>query len=430
MTAPDDAPVTGSDALLARLSGLHSTEIDLSLDRTWRLLAALGNPQDALPPTIHIAGTNGKGSTLAMLRAGLECAGLRVHAYTSPHLVRFHERIYLAGADISEPALSALLERTLDANGDAPVTFFEATTCAAFAAFAETPADALLLEVGMGGRMDTTNVIAEPRLTVITPVAMDHQAFLGDTLEAIAGEKAGILKRGVPCVVGRQEEAALEVIEARAARLGVPLLAQGQHWHTWEERGRLVYQDETGLFDLPLPALAGPHQIDNAGIAIAALRTLGHDEAACEAAMTGARWPARMHRLRRGPLVEAASDAEIWLDGGHNAHATRAVAATLDALPKRPTRLIFALLANRDPEAVLAPLAGRADGLIAVPIPGESAAADPQVLADAARRLGIPAEVAPDVATALAAIRAETPAARVVICGSLYLAGTVLRDNG
>lgn len=430
MTPPETALQTGSDALLARLLGLHSAEIDLSLDRTWRLLAALGNPQEALPPVVHIAGTNGKGSTLAMLRAGLEAAGQRVHAYTSPHLVRFHERIRLAGEEITEQALCELLTRTLAANGDAPVTFFEATTCAAFAAFAETPADALLLEVGMGGRMDTTNVVSRPRLCVITPVAMDHQAFLGDTIEAIAGEKAGILKRGVTCVVGRQEDVALEVIEAQAARLGAPLLAHGQHWHVWEERGRLVFQDERGLLDLPLPALLGPHQIDNAGIAIAALRSLGQDEAACDAAVTGAQWPARMQRLRRGPLAEAAPQAELWLDGGHNPHATRAIAATLDSLPKRPTRLIFALLANRDPAAVLGPLAGRVEGLTAVPIPGEKGAADPEVLAEAARKLGIPAGVAPDVATALASIRAEDPAARVVICGSLYLAGTVLRDNG
>ncbi|MFV0361303.1 bifunctional folylpolyglutamate synthase/dihydrofolate synthase, partial [Tropicimonas sp.] len=326
------------------MTGLHPAAIDLSLGRTLRLLEALGRPQDRLPPVIHIAGTNGKGSTLAMLRAGLAAAGMRVHAYTSPHLVRFHERIVLAGEEIGEEPLCDALSRTLDRNGGAPVTFFEATTCAAFDAFARVPADILLLEVGMGGRMDTTNVVDHPALTVITPVALDHQAFLGSTVAGIAGEKAGILKRGVPCIVGRQDDEATEVIEARAAALGVPLLACGQHWQVWEERGRLVFQDERGLLDLPLPSLSGPHQIDNAGMALAALRHLGHGETACEASVTSARWPARMQRLRHGPLAESAPDAELWLDGGHNAHAARAIAATLTGLPTRPTHLVFALL--------------------------------------------------------------------------------------
>ena len=419
-----------STALLARMKALHPAEIDLSLDRSWRLLHALGDPQDRLPPAIHIAGTNGKGSVLAMLRSGLAAGGAAVHAYTSPHLVRFHERIVLAGAEIDEPALARLLARTLQANADAPVTFFEATTCAAFLAFAETPADWLLLEVGMGGRLDTTNVVARPELTVITPVAMDHQAFLGDTLAAIAAEKAGILKRGVPCVVGRQEDAALEVIEARAARLGVPLLAHGQHWHVWQERGRLVFQDERGLLDLPLPALAGRHQIENAGIALAALRHLGRDEATCEAAVTQARWPARMQRLTRGPLPARAPGVELWLDGGHNAGATAAMAATLGALPTRPTHLVFALLANRDADEVLAPLAPAADGLTAIPIPDEPGTTLPDHLAAAARGLGLPATTAPDAAAALDTIAARDPGARVLICGSLYLAGAILAENG
>ena len=423
MSTPDSA------ALLAQMMALHPSEIDLSLDRTFRLLEALGNPQHRLPPVIHIAGTNGKGSTLAMIRAGLEAAGQRVHTYTSPHLVRFHERIVLAGEEISEPALCDLLARTLAANASQPVTFFEATTCAAFAAYAETPADTLLLEVGMGGRMDTTNVVEVPRLTVITPVALDHQAFLGDTLAQIAGEKAGILKRGVPCVVGRQDGEALEVIEARAARLGVPLLAQGQHWHCWEERGRLVFQDETGLLDLPLPALAGPHQVDNAGAALAALRFLGLDEAACEAAMTDARWPARMQRLARGPLRDRAPQAELWLDGGHNPHASKAIATTLERLPKRPTHLVFAMLDNRDPAQFLAPLVRLAETVTAVPITGEPHSADPDDLAAAAHSLGLVATVADSVETAVCEIVARAPAARILICGSLYQAGAVLREN-
>lgn len=420
---------TSADLLTAMMA-LHPSEIDLSLDRTWRLLEALGQPQDRLPPVIYIAGTNGKGSTLAMIRAGLEAAGKRVHVYTSPHLVRFHERIVFAGQEISEPALCDLLERTLAANAGEPVTFFEATTCAAFAAFAEVPADVLLLEVGLGGRMDTTNVVAAPRLTVITPVALDHQEFLGQTLAEIAGEKAGILKRGVPCVVGRQEDAAMEVIEERAARLNVPQIARGQQWHAWEERGRLVFQDETGLLDLPLPALPGPHQIDNAGAALAALRALGLDEAAFEGAMTNVRWPARMQRLSRGPLREIAPEAELWLDGGHNPHAAGAIAATLASLPGRPTHLVFALLANRDPAEFLAPLVPHVAGVIAVPIPDEPKATAPDILASAASALGLPARAAGDVETAVADISAQDPRARILICGSLYQAGGVLRENG
>jgi len=282
---------------------LHPKIIDLTLDRVWRLLTALGDPQDRLPPVIHIAGTNGKGSTQAMIRAGLEAAGHRVHAYTSPHLARFHERIRLAGVLIDEDELTKVLDRCYAANDGAPITYFEITTCAALLAFAETPADFTLLEVGLGGRLDATNVMDDPRLTLITPVDLDHQQYLGETLPEIAGEKAGILKRGVPCVVGPQHEAALQVIEARAARLGVPLLARGQHWHATEERGRLIYQDESGLMDLPLPNLPGPHQIGNAGMALAALRHLGLKEPACEAAVTRADWPARMQRLTSGRLA-------------------------------------------------------------------------------------------------------------------------------
>ncbi|KKK80195.1 hypothetical protein LCGC14_2825910, partial [marine sediment metagenome] len=272
--------------MLQRMMALHPKIIDLTLDRMWHLLAALGHPERALPPVIHVAGTNGKGSTLAMIRAGLEASGKVVHAYTSPHLVRFHERILLSGALISEPELTALLDECYAANDGAPITYFEITTCAAILAFSRQPADYTLLEVGLGGRLDATNVVDTPALTVITPVSIDHQQYLGDTLAQIAGEKAGILKRAVPCVVARQEDAALDVIEARAARLGAPLSVRGQHWHSTVEAGRLVFQDETGLLDLPLPALRGAHQIDNAGTALAALRQLGCDAAGCEAALT------------------------------------------------------------------------------------------------------------------------------------------------
>jgi dihydrofolate synthase/folylpolyglutamate synthase len=282
------------------MMSLHPKLIDLTLDRMWRILGALDHPEQRLPPVIHIAGTNGKGSTLAMIRAGLEGAGLRVHAYTSPHLVRFHERIRLAGDLIEEDRLSDILDRCLAANGPEAITYFEITTAAAFVAFAETPADMTLLEVGLGGRLDATNVVDAPRLTVITPVDMDHQQFLGDTLAGIAGEKAGIIKRGVPVVVGRQQDEALEVIEDRAVRLGAPILAQGQHWHVWEERGRLVFQDETGLLDLPLPVLPGAHQVENAGMVLAALRALGHGEAACEAAMPTPPGPPGCNACARG----------------------------------------------------------------------------------------------------------------------------------
>ncbi|MCU4652366.1 bifunctional folylpolyglutamate synthase/dihydrofolate synthase [Roseibacterium sp. SDUM158016] len=419
-----------SDLLLERMMSLHPKIIDLTLDRMWRILGALDHPERRLPPVVHIAGTNGKGSTLAMIRAGLEGSGHRVHAYTSPHLVRFHERIRLAGELIGEDALSDILDRCLVANGPDPITYFEITTAAAFVAFAETPADYTLLEVGLGGRLDATNVIEAPRLTVITPVDMDHQQYLGDTLQQIAAEKAGIIKRGVPVVVGRQAEAALEVIEDRAARLGAPILAHGQQWHVREERGRLVFEDETGLLDLPMPALPGAHQVENAGIALAALRALGQGEEACEAALTQATWPARMQRLRKGPLIEAAPEAEFWLDGGHNPHAGRAIAALLGTLPRRPTHLVCGMLNTKDVAGFMAPFAPVAERLWAVSIPGQTATLPATATAEAARAAGLVATEADSVAAAVRDIVRQTPSARILICGSLYLAGTVLAENG
>ena len=420
----------GSDAVLERMMTLHPKVIDLTLDRVHRLLAALGNPERSLPPVIHLAGTNGKGSTQAMIRAGLEQTGKRVHAYTSPHLARFHERIRLAGELISEPALTALLDECVEANGPDEITFFEITTCAALLAFARTPADFTLLEVGLGGRLDATNVVDKPELTVITPVSVDHQQYLGETLAEIAGEKAGILKRGIPCVVGPQSEVGLAVIEARAARLGASLLAYGQHWHVTTERGRLVYQDERGLLDLPLPNLPGPHQIHNAGAALAALRHLGLPEAACEAAVTRAEWPARMQRLRRGPLVDSAPRVELWLDGGHNPAGGEAVAATLEAMPPRPTYLICGMLNTKDVGGYLAPLAPHIRQLHAISIPGEKNTLPAGETEAAAKAAGMDAHSAPSVAAALTHIAAIDPTARVLICGSLYLAGAVLRENG
>jgi dihydrofolate synthase/folylpolyglutamate synthase len=421
---------TGSDVILTRMMALHPKIIDLTLDRVWRLLAALGNPEAALPPVIHIAGTNGKGSTLAMIRAGIEGAGLSAHAYTSPHLARFHERIRVAGSLISESDLSAVLDECDSANAGQPITYFEITTCAALLAFARAKADYTLLEVGLGGRLDATNVIARPALCVIAPVSMDHEQYLGDTLGKIAFEKAGILKPGVPCVVGPQPDEAMAAIEARAARLGAPLLAHGQHWHVGAERGRMVYQDESGLLDLPLPNLPGAHQLDNAGAALAALRHLGLGEAACEAAVTRAEWPARMQRLRSGPLVGSAPGIELWLDGGHNPAAGAALATHLASLPGRPTHLICGMLNTKDVRGYLRPLAGVAASLTAVSIPGEANTLSAEQTRDAALGVGLEAMTAHSVAAALAGIAARDPGARVLICGSLYLAGSVLRQNG
>ena len=419
-----------SDVILARMMALHPKIIDLTLDRMWRLLSALGHPEGSLPPVIHIAGTNGKGSTQAMIRAGLEGMGKTVHAYTSPHLARFHERIRLAGDLIDEGHLTEVLDDCYAKNGGENITYFEITTAAALLAFARTDADYTLLEVGLGGRLDATNVIETPELTIITPVSIDHEQFLGNTLAKIAAEKAGIIKRGVPCVVGPQPEEALDVIEATAARLGAPLIAYGQQWHVWEERGRLVYQDETGLLDLPLPTLLGAHQIQNAGAAIAALRYLGADEAACEAAMTGAEWPARMQRLRKGPLVEAAPQVELWLDGGHNAAAGEALGKVLAGLPQRPTHLICGMLNTKDIKGYLAPLAAQAESLTAVSIPGETNTLPASETAAAAEAVGLPASTAESVLAALTALAETAPNARVLICGSLYLAGRVLQENG
>ncbi len=419
-----------SDLILERMMALHPKIIDLTLDRVWRLLEALGNPQDNLPPVIHIAGTNGKGSTQAMIRAGLEGAGLGVHAYTSPHLARFHERIRLAGELISEPELTEVLDECYAANGGENITYFEITTCAALLAFARTQADYTLLEVGLGGRLDATNVINNPALTVITPISIDHEQFLGNTLTKIAAEKAGIIKRGVPCIVGPQPDEALEVIEATAARLGAPLIAYGQHWHVHEENGRLIYQDETGLCDLPLPNLLGAHQVQNAGAALAVLRHLQLGDAAYEAAVTNAHWPARMQRLKTGPLVEAAPHSELWLDGGHNAAAGLALADVLSKLPQRPTHLICGMLNTKDVTGYMAPLAGHAQSLTAVSIPGEANTLSAEDTAAAAAKVNLPAATAASVQDALAKITENDPQARVLICGSLYLAGNILRENG
>ena len=424
-----------SDAILDRLLRLHPKIIDLSLDRMHRILVALGHPERALPPVIHIAGTNGKGSVAAMLRAGLEAAGERVHVYTSPHLARFHERIRLAGALIEEEALSALLEECEDANGAAPITYFEITTAAALLAFARTPADYLILETGLGGRLDATNVVDTPALTVITTISLDHQHYLGDTLAKIAGEKAGILKPGAPCIVGPQTDEAMDVIDDRADALGVELITYGRDWQSWEEHGRLIFQNEGGLMDLGPPALAGRHQYLNAGVAIAALKRLGMDEEACAAGPALADWPGRLQRLKGGSLPDSAPEgADIILDGGHNEAAGKALADYLVAATEtseHPVYLVCGMLKTKSAADYLAPFDGVARKVYTVPVPEAEASFEAEELANVARSAGLYAEACDDVASAIYAIGASAEAgARIVICGSLYLVGAVLREHG
>lgn len=409
---------------------LHPKIIDLTLGRMHRLLDGLGNPERRLPPVIHVAGTNGKGSTQAMIRAGLEAGGNRVHAYTSPHLARFHERIRLAGELISEEYLTEILDECMEANGGETITYFEITTCAAILAFSRVDADYTLLEVGLGGVLDATNVVDTPRLCVITPISIDHQNYLGDTIQEIAGEKAGILKRGVYCVVAPQTDEALEVIEAKAAEVGAALLIHGQHWQVWEENGRMVFQDENGLLDLPMPTLIGAHQVQNAGTAVAALRALGNPDEVCEAAVTTAKWPARLQKLAHGPMLDANPATEFWLDGGHNPAAGLALAEALGRLPKCPTYMICGMLNTKDVAGYLAPLAATTQELYGVSIPGEAATLPAADTVAAAKSVKITAAEAENVDAAVAEITAKDPSARILICGSLYLAGRILRDHG
>ena len=422
------------DAALARLKTLHPVLIDLSLDRVLRLLDALGRPQDHLPPVIHVAGTNGKGSTTAMIRAIAEAAGLSVHVLTSPHLVCFVERIRLAGTLIGEEVLADILARVEAANAGQPITFFEIVTAAALLAFAETPSDLCLIEVGLGGRFDATNVVDHPAVSVICPVDFDHQDFLGDTLAAIAGEKAGIIKAGVPAVTAHQAVEAFAVIEAQARRLRAPLIAAGQAFDAWSEGGRLLWQQADTLLDLPLPNLAGRHQVDNAGVAIAAALALGDariDQASIGRGLSAIDWPARMQRLTLGPLGEAATarGADLWLDGGHNPHGARAVAdwlANLMARDGRPATVILGMLQRKDAGGVLRALKPLCVRLILTGFSAE-AAASPDALAEAARAEGFAPQTAAGPQSALTlALSAPGPAPHILICGSLYLAGEVL----
>ncbi len=441
LTAPPPDPAAAEAAAavaaaLDRLSRLHPKIIDLSLDRVLRLLAALGDPHLRLPPAIHVAGTNGKGSTVAFLRAMLEAAGWRVHAYISPHLVRFNERIRLAGALIGDAALAEVLARCEAANDGQPITYFEITTAAAFLAFAEVPADAVLLETGLGGRLDATNVLDRPAVTVITRISIDHTHYLGDGIAAIAGEKAGILKPGMPCVVGPQPAPeALATLRARAAAVGAPLVEHGRDWEVVAEPDGFVLHGAAGGRRWPLPALPGTHQVVNAATAMVALdrlTALPVPAAAMAAGLAAVEWPARLQRLTRGPLAAALPPGwELWLDGGHNDSAGEVLAAWAAGLDRRPLHLVVGMLETKDAGAFLRPLAPFAASLRTVAIPGAAASLSAAALAATARSAGFEdAAPAGSVAEAVAGQAARPGPAQVLICGSLYLAGAVLAENG
>jgi len=421
-----------SDLVLDRLNRLHPKVIDLSLGRVERLLARLGHPERALPPVVHVAGTNGKGSVIAFLRAMVEAAGQRAHVYTSPHLVRFHERIRLAGTLIEEPHLVALLEECEAANGEEPITFFEITTAAAFLAFARTPADVVLLETGLGGRLDATNVVAQPRLTAITPVSIDHVQYLGETIAEIAFEKAGILKPGVPAVIAPQPPAAMQVIEARAAAIGAPLLRAGRDWRLTRDGEGFRFAGQGLEQGYPHPVLRGDYQIVNAACALACAEALGLDGAARRRGLAEADWPARLQRIEQGPLARLLPpDWELWLDGGHNAGAGAALAQVAAAWDRRPLHLIYGMLNTKAAEDFLRPLGSFAASLQAVAIPGVVATLSAEEAAARAAAAGLGATPCASVPAALARIveQADDKApGRILICGSLYLAGHVLAE--
>jgi len=439
---PDSASSTSPAVQdqLDRLWSLSPGADILGLERITALLDRLGNPQDSLPPVLHVAGTNGKGSTCAFLRSAIEAAGLTAHVYTSPHLVRFNERIRIAGTLIEDDALAALLREVLDVAGDIRASFFEVTTAAAFLAFSRTPADACIVEVGLGGRLDATNVLARPLVTGIAQLGIDHQSFLGDTAEEIAGEKAGIAKAGVPLVTMRYPAAIAQRVETVARSARAPVSAAGDHWFFAAENGRLGYRDAAGRVEVPLPAMAGPHQPENLALAIAMLRhqtQLVIPPDAYRAAAETTQWPARMQRLGPGPLTALLPPgSELWLDGGHNPAAAASVAATLRqiAFPgvgRSEVHLVLGMLANKDPAGLLAPFVGIATTLHAVPVPDHEHHA-PEALVAIARGLGLIANTAADTSSALADIAtaadpAEPPV--VLILGSLYLAGHVLASN-
>ncbi len=428
-----------TDAILDRLMRLHPKLIDLELGRIERLLADVGSPHLRLPPIVHVAGTNGKGSLVAYLRAMAEAAGYRVHVYTSPHLVRFNERIRVAGELISDDMLEDVLVEAEQANREQPITFFEITTVSAFLAFARVPADLAVLEVGMGGRNDTTNVV-NPALSAITPIGYDHTSFLGDTLEKIAAEKAGILKRAVPAVIGRQREASAGVIANRAGELAAPLFRMGREWQVKPTPTGFRYDSDLLGLDLPAPALVGAHQLDNAATAVACIERLRAaqfriDDAAVRKGLASVDWPARLQKLSRGPLVDALPPAgELWLDGGHNEDCGIVLARQAAEWAKEPAALplylIFGMLTTKDASGFLRPLGRYASTARAVPIEGHAAYTPHEACARAAD-VGLDCLPANDVGAALEDLLATQPAPmRILICGSLYLAGDVLARNG
>ncbi|WNK00472.1 folylpolyglutamate synthase/dihydrofolate synthase family protein [Thalassospiraceae bacterium LMO-JJ14] len=427
-----------SDTTLKRLLSLHPKLVDLSLGRMERLLAALGHPERHLPPVVHVTGTNGKGSVLAFLRAILEAAGLSVHVYTSPHLVHFHERIRLCGELISEDDLDALLKECEAANAGQSITFFEITTAAAFLAFSRIPADVVLLENGLGGRLDATNVVAHPAVTAITPVSLDHQQFLGETLGEIATEKAGIIKPGVPCVVGPQLPDAMDVIVGHTEAREAPLLEWGLNWRAHENSNGdgMVLEHQGSWLDLPMPALPGTHQIANAGQAAVIARALGTFEitdAHIAEGLQNVSWPARLQRLDFGPVLDVLPDDwEVWLDGGHNPDAGETLARHAGRCwADRPLYLIAGMINSKQPKGYFKPLAGVAQSVHCVTIPDEDAAIDATELAAIAAAAGLSATTAETALEAAKAIvaAADRPA-RVLICGSLYFAGSILSDHG
>lgn len=427
-------PIRASDAVIQRLRANHPSLIDLTTGRVERLLEALGRPDLRLPPVIHVAGTNGKGSTTAFLRAMAEAAGLSVHVLTSPHLVRFAERIRIAGRLITDEALDALTDKLEAVNAGAPISFFEITTVLALQAFAETPADLCVIEVGLGGRFDATNIFDAPAVSVITPVDYDHLEMLGPELSKIAWEKAGVIKADRPVVCARQQDEALAVIEAEAEALGAPLTLVGRDADIWRERGRLMVQAGDRLLDLPPPALPGPHQFDNAGLAALALLALGDPRITEEALARGvetAEWPGRFQRLKAGPLgqLAGARGSDLWLDGAHNPHGAAALARTcaeMGARDGRPLVLVVGQFARKDPRGFFAAFRGMSLKVIATTFESPSALS-PDALAEAARAEGLPVETAEDVSAAVAlALSGEGPPPRVVICGGLHFAGEVL----
>jgi dihydrofolate synthase / folylpolyglutamate synthase len=418
-----------SETILARLQRLHPKLIDLSLDRLLRLLAALGHPEQHLPPVVHVAGTNGKGSTCAFLRAIAEAAGQRVHVFSSPHLVHFHERIRLAGRLVEEPVLAAALAEVEAANAAAPITVFEMITAVALLLFSRVPADLLVLEVGLGGRFDATNVIDRPVATAITSLSMDHMEFLGDSLGKIAFEKAGIMKPGIPCITGRQPEEALAVLRTEAARQDTPLRVRDQDWMVTPSATGMIYGQGPLQLDLPPPALLGAHQLENAGIAIAALSAWGPpwlDERAIAAGLPAAEWPGRLQQLRGCLAATLPADRELWLDGGHNAGGGAALAAQAAAWRDRPLHLIVGMKGSKAVEDFLAPLLPEAASVWAVVEPGQYQALPIARIVEASGGIARPG---PTVRAALASLPRGGPAARVLICGSLYLAGEVLKAD-